>query len=109
MAFTSAKEIFDAMPGAFNAGASAGLNAVFQFHIEGEGAGDWYVQVKDQTCQVAQGVNDSPTVTLRMAGPDWVAMTNGELDGMTAFMSGKLKASGDIMLAQRLNSLFALR
>ncbi len=108
MAFTTPKEIFDAMPGAFNAGAAAGLNAVFQFNLEGANGGDWNVEIKDGACNVAQGVNASPTVTLKMADSDYVAMTNGELDGMTAFMSGKLKASGDIMLAQRLATLFQL-
>jgi putative sterol carrier protein len=33
-------------------------------------------------------------------------MVNGELNGMQAFMSGQLKVSGDIMLAQRIPELF---
>jgi putative sterol carrier protein len=35
-------------------------------------------------------------------------MCKGELNGMTAFMTGKLKATGDLMLAQRLPMLFPL-
>jgi len=35
-------------------------------------------------------------------------MCNGQLDGMSAFMSGKLKVTGNIMLAQRIASLFPL-
>jgi len=104
--FTSVKEIFAGMPGVFNRNAAAGLNAVFQYNIEGAEAGDWHVVVKDQTCTVSEGVHASPTVSLRMADKDWIAMCNGELDGMSAFMSGKLKIAGDIMLAQRIASLF---
>jgi putative sterol carrier protein len=33
-------------------------------------------------------------------------MCNGELNGVSAFMNGKLKISGDMMLAQRIASLF---
>jgi len=106
--FTSVKEIFAGMPGAFNRNAAAGLNAVFQYNIEGAESGDWYVVVKDQTCTVSEGVHANPTVSLRMADKDWIAMCNGELDGMSAFMGGKLKISGDIMLAQRIASLFPL-
>lgn len=108
MAFTSVTEIFEKMPGAFNAAAAAGVNMVFQFHITGGQAGEWNVVVKDGTCEVNQGVAASPTVSLTMADEDWIAMCNGQLDGMTAFMSGKLKADGDIMAAQRIPSLFPL-
>jgi putative sterol carrier protein len=106
--FTSVKEIFAGMPGVFNRNAAAGLDAVFQYNIEGAESGAWYVVVKDQTCTVSEGVHAHPTVSLGMADKDWIAMCNGELDGMSAFMGGKLKISGDIMLAQRIASLFPL-
>ncbi|MCA1959734.1 MAG: SCP2 sterol-binding domain-containing protein [Desulfomonile sp.] len=108
MALTSVKEVFEKMPTVFNPSAAAGLNVVFQFHITGNEAGDWNVVVKDGACQVNQGVSSSPTVTLTMADVDWLAICNRQLDGMTAFMSGKLKASGDIMMAQRIATLFPL-
>jgi putative sterol carrier protein len=47
-------------------------------------------------------------VTLTIADQDWLALCNGTLNGMTAFMTGKLKVSGDIMAAQRIQSLFPL-
>jgi putative sterol carrier protein len=43
---------------------------------------------------------------MKLADKDWIAMCNGQLNGMTAFMTGKLKATGDLMLAQRLATLF---
>ncbi len=106
--FNSVKEIFAGMPGTFNRGAAAGLNVVIQYGIEGDQGGDWYVVIKDQTCTVSEGVHSSPTLTMKMADKDWMAMCNGQLDGMTAFVTGKLKATGDIMLAQRLPMLFPL-
>ncbi|MBI4965440.1 MAG: SCP2 sterol-binding domain-containing protein [Desulfomonile tiedjei] len=108
MALTSVKEVFEKMPQVFNAASAAGVNTTFQFHITGAQGGDWNVVVKDSTCQVAEGVHESPNVTLTMADEDWLAMCNGTLNGMTAFMTGKLKASGDIMAAQRIPTLFPL-
>ncbi len=104
--FSSVKEIFAGMAGTFNPKAAAGLNAVIQYNIEGPDGGDWYVVIKDQTCTVNEGVHSSPTLTMKMADKDWIAMCNGQLNGMTAFMTGKLKTQGDIMLAQRLTTLF---
>ncbi len=109
MAIASVKEVFDKMPEVFNVANAAGLDVIFQFHITGEGEGDWQVIVKDQKCEVMEGVHDAPTVSLTMEGPDWLAICNGQLDGMSAFMSGKLKATGDIMMAQRIQSLFPLQ
>ncbi len=108
MALTSVNEVFEKMPQVFNASAAAGMNSVFQFHITGGEAGDWFVEIKDGACAVSQGVHASPTVALTLADMDWVAMCNGTLNGMTAFMTGKLKATGDIMAAQRIPSLFPL-
>lgn len=108
MELTTVTEVFAKMPTVFNAAAASGLDAVFQFNITGDEAGDYYVVVKDNTCQVEKGVHASPSVTLSLAGPDWLAICTGKLDGMTAFMSGKLKATGNIMLAQRIKSLFPL-
>jgi putative sterol carrier protein len=45
---------------------------------------------------------------MTMAADTWLAIVNKELNGMQAFMSGKLKATGDIMLAQRVTQLFPL-
>ena len=104
--FSSVKEIFGGMAGTFNPNAATGLNAVIQYNIEGADGGNWYVVIKDQKCTVSEGVHSSPTLTMKMSDKDWIAMVSGQLNGMTAFMTGKLKTTGDIMLAQRLTTLF---
>lgn len=108
MVFNSVKEIFAGMPQAFDPNAAAGLNAVIQFNIEGEEGGDWYATIKDQTCTVSKGVCANPTLSLRMSDKNWVALCKGELNAVMAFMSGQLKAQGDIMLAQRMTKLFSI-
>ena len=108
MAFTATKEVFDKMPEVFNPNAAQGLDVVFQYEITGDGGGNWNVVVKDGACQVAEGNHDSPTVTLTMSAETWLGIVNKQTNGMQAFMSGQLKASGDIMLAQRVEQLFPL-
>jgi len=108
MAFASVKEIFAKMAEVFDPSAAAGLNAVIQFNIEGGEGGDWYAVIKDQTCTVSEGVHDNPTLSLRMTDENWMALCKGELNAVFAFMSGKLKAKGDIMLAQRLPNPFSI-
>ena len=48
----------------------------------------------------------SPVIVL---GPDdradWEALSSGELDGMTAFMMGKLKVEGDMSNAMQLQGV----
>ena len=106
MAMATVKEVFTNMAQVFNANAAKGLNAVFQFNITGDGGGNWSAAVKDGKCEIKDGTAASPTVTLTMSGETWLAMVNKQTTGMQAFMSGKLKASGDIMLAQRIPELF---
>ncbi|MCX5861138.1 MAG: SCP2 sterol-binding domain-containing protein [Desulfomonile sp.] len=108
MELSTVSEVFENMPTVFNVAAASGLDAVFQFSISGDEAGDYYVVIKDNACKVEKGVHDSPSVSLSLTGQDWLAICNGKLDGMTAFMSGKLKATGNIMLAQRIKSLFPM-
>lgn len=104
--FTSVQEIFVKMPKFFNPKAAEGLAAVFQYIIEGGEGGAWHIVVHEGTCTVSEGKHDSPSVSLTMRDKDFLALCNGELDSMAAVAGGKLKLSGDIMLAQRLARLF---
>jgi len=45
--------------------------------------------------------------TIKVSWDDWQAMTQGELDGMTAFMTGKLKVEGDMSNAMQLQGVLS--
>lgn len=100
------KQIFDNMPSSLNESAAQGMDATIQYDLTGDGGGKHYTVIKDGACTVHEGAADSPTMTVTMDANDFVAMTNGELDGMSAFMSGKLRVAGDMGLAMKLQSLF---
>ncbi len=44
-------------------------------------------------------------MTLSMAAQDLVAISTGQLNAVAAFMQGKIKVSGDMSLAMRLQSI----
>jgi putative sterol carrier protein len=101
---STVKEYFDTLADRFVASAAKGVSAVFQFELAGEGGGTYHVTVKDGTMEVAEGPAASPSTTIKMAAPDYVQMVNGDLGGTMAFMKGKLKVSGNLMLAQKMQA-----
>lgn len=103
---TAVKQVFEAMPQNFNPDAAQGMDAVIQYDLSGEGAAQYHATIKDGTCTIAEGTHDSPTMTLKMAAPDFVDMIQGKLDGMSAFMSGKLRIEGDMGIAMKMQNLF---
>ena len=98
--------IFEQMPRVFQADKAAGINVIFQYHISGLKGGDWYAIIKDGTCQVTQGVHNTPTTTIIMADDDFLALMEGKLKAMQAYTSGKLKIEGDLMKSQLIEKLF---
>jgi putative sterol carrier protein len=56
--------------------------------------------------QVSEGDGAADT-TIKVAWDDWQAMAAGQLDGMTAFMTGKLKIEGDMSNAMQLQGVLA--
>ena len=45
--------------------------------------------------------------TIKVGWDDWQEMAAGQLDGMTAFMTGKLKIEGDMSNAMQLQGVLA--
>ena len=99
-------QIFNEMPERLNAETAAGMDAVFQYNLTGDGAASYYSHVKDGTCVVTQGEHPAPAVTVTMSAADFVELSHGRLDGIMAFMTGKVKATGDLGLAGKLQKLF---
>jgi len=72
-----------------------------------EGTHRFQLKVADGACTAVSGSTEPARVTLGMALPDFLRFITGQLDGMQAFMTGKLKLSGDMMFAQSMQAWFA--
>jgi putative sterol carrier protein len=57
---------------------------------------------------VAEGAAQAPNATVTDAAADYLALTRGELNPMSAFMSGKLKITGDMSLMMSFQNWFAI-
>ncbi|GGX78539.1 hypothetical protein GCM10007160_02260 [Litchfieldella qijiaojingensis] len=99
-----ANPIIEKLHARFDSAAARGMDDVFQFLFDD--TDDYYLVVKDGSLDVQQGEHDDPSVTLTLSTDTLKGIMSGEVNGMTAFMTGKLKASGNLMLATKLTSLF---
>jgi acyl dehydratase len=107
MAYQNVEETFEKMPGIFYAKAAKTMNAIIQFEITGKGGGNWVATINERTCRIQKGSHASPTAKLTMSGKTFLAIVNKQATGMQSFISGNLRASGDIILAQRVPELFS--
>ena len=102
-------ELMSKMPAAFRPEKAAGLDAAIQFKFTGAEPGEWFAVIKDGKVEVTQGNHASPKMTLTADSADYIKIFTGELDGMQAFMQGKLKLAGDLNLAMKLTQMFKIR
>ncbi|HSH01380.1 MAG TPA: SCP2 sterol-binding domain-containing protein [Anaerolineae bacterium] len=100
------EEIFGRMKDNFKAEKASGVNMTIQFDLSGDESGTWNVAVADGDCSVNKGPADDPTATINMTSEDYKAMTTGKLNPMTAFMSGKIKVSGDLASVMKFQEIF---
>lgn len=99
-------DTFAVMQTLFNPAAAAGLNKTIQLNVTGEDAGVYALKIHDQQCQLVPPESETPDLTLTLSDKDWIAITQGQLNPMNAFLSGKVKATGDMMLAMKIPNLF---
>ncbi|MBF0102030.1 MAG: long-chain-fatty-acid--CoA ligase [Desulfobacterales bacterium] len=101
----SVQDIFGTMESRVNPDGVKGITANYGYVITGEGGGEWTVSVKDGVVKVLTGLH-TPQVTTTVSAQDWIDLTLGKLDGMTAFTSGKIKVSGDFGLLTKATKFF---
>lgn len=84
-----------------------GAAGVYQLDLVGEEGGSYTLTIADDKGKIKPGAAENPGVVITMTAGDFSAMATGQLNGMTAFMSGKLKIRGDMGLALKLQSLLS--
>ena len=98
-------EIFSDMVTKVDPNKVGAINALIQFDLSGENGGLYWVKLNNGEAESGAGTADNPNMTLKSTADDWVAVYNGELNAMNAFMNGKLKIQGDMGLAMKLQAI----
>jgi len=87
-----------------NPDASKAIGAVFVFKITGDGGGTWTVNLKDDL-GVKEGEAAGADCTLELTSDDWKTMSDTPGAAMQLYFQGKLKVSGNAMLATKLQTI----
>jgi len=85
------------------------VNAIYCFKITGDNGGEWTVNLASDPPSVVKSDDGSAQCTVEMAHDDFKAMLNDSTGqvGMQLYFQGKLKVTGDPMLAMKLQQLFS--
>ena len=69
--------------------------------------GDDGVLLLDGKTNTVSESDAAADTTIKVSWADWEALAAGQLDGMTAFMTGKLKVEGDMSNAMQLQGVLS--
>lgn len=83
----------------------AGMEGTFAFSLTGEEGGDYFVRIAGGAAEVGAGEAEGPDCTFAMSAEDFRALVGGRLNPATAFMTGRVKISGDMGLALKVQRL----
>jgi putative sterol carrier protein len=85
------------------------INAVYVFKITGDDGGTWTVDLTGTPPTCTQGDKGNAQCTIEVAHSDFKQMLANPAMGMQLYFQGKLKVSGDPMLATKLQKLFSMQ
>ena len=104
MSSENVREFFEGLEAHSEASSkAAGLNATYLFDIDG--AGKWIVRVENGRVAVREGEGEAQT-KISASEQTFLKIVNGEQNATSAFMMGKVKVSGDMGNAMKLQQLF---
>ncbi|GLH69038.1 hypothetical protein GETHPA_05710 [Geothrix rubra] len=98
--------IFSLMPELFLPEKAQGLSVSVYYQVTGEGGGDYTCAIENGAFTLKREPKADATSTVVIAAEDWIALNEGKLDPMQAFMTGKLKGTGDLGLLQKFPKFF---
>ena len=102
-------QVFRRMPERFRADKAGDTRAVIEWRIrgpEGQEPDRWQVEIEKGTCRTVRDGSAEPTVTFTVGAVDFVKLVTGNASGPALFTFGRLRISGDLMLAARVQGFF---
>lgn len=101
--------VFQQMPELFNAERGGSVSATTHWTITERadgGADEWTVRIADGACVVEPGHQGESTLSLAMPPGAFVKVITKSGNPVMMFMTGKIKAKGDLSLAANFANLF---
>jgi putative sterol carrier protein len=102
-------EIFGRMPTLFRADRAGSTNAVIHWNVgdRPDGGADTYeLVIADGACTLSPTPQHDPKLSLSLGAVEFVKVVTGTGNPVMMFMTGKLKAKGDLGLAANIANLF---
>lgn len=103
--------VFGRFPSVFRPDKAGSTNAVIHWVVGGgpDGGTDTYqVVIEEGTCTTSSTADREPKLTITLGPADFLKVVSGAGNPMMMFMTGKLKAKGDLALASNIANLFAI-
>ena len=99
----TAREFFETLESRVDPAKAAGVNSSYLFDVDG--AGQWKVDVDESGVHVTEGGGEADC-TISVSEGTFQRLVSGDLNPMTAYMTGKLKIKGDTGAAMKLQKFF---
>ena len=101
--------IFSRMPTLFRADRAGSTNAVIHWNVgdkPGGGLDTYELVIADGACTLSPEPANDPKLSLTVGAVDFLKVVSGNGNPVMLFMTGKLKAKGDLGLAANIANLF---
>ena len=97
------KPFFEELPGEVAPERLAGIDHSYVFDVAGEGR--WLVEIHDGELTVTEGAEGDGDVKFSMSAETFDRVTERKQNPMVAYMTGKIKVTGDVKAAMDLQKI----
>ena len=100
------RDMLQGMEAAFLPEKAGAAKALIQLNLTGEDGGIFVLDIANGQCQIREEEIKNPDVTVTMKADEFAALYHNQLNPVQAFMSGKIKVSGNVGLVMQLLNWF---
>jgi len=101
-----AEEAFASLPETF-LGAEHAIRGIYRVELTDLDRA-WEIELTEDSCEVADEPGRKPDTEITTDSATWLALRDGKLSGLDAFVNGRLSARGNMDLALALESMFRI-